>query len=58
MIKHFNTAMSTGASSGASGKKGTGMGTFVMIALLAVGGYFAYRYIQRRNQLVVVENED
>ena len=34
MIKHFNTAMSAGASSGA-GKKGTGMGTFVMIALLA-----------------------
>lgn len=57
MIKHFNTAMSAGASTGA-GKKGTGMGTFVMIALLAVGGYFAYRYIQRRNQLVVVENED
>lgn len=57
MIKHFNTAMSAGASSGAS-KKGSGMGTFVMIALLAVGGYFAYRYIQRRNQLVVVENED
>jgi hypothetical protein len=58
MIKHFNTAMSAGASSGASGKKGSGMGTFVMIALLAVGGYFAYRYIQRRNQPVIIENED
>jgi hypothetical protein len=58
MIKHFNTAMAAGASSGASGKKSSGMGTFVMIALLAVGGYFAYRYIQRRNQPVVIENED
>jgi uncharacterized membrane protein len=57
MIKHFNTAMSAGAVSGTSGKK-SGMGTIVVIAVLAVAAYFGYKYIVRRNQPVVVQDED
>ena len=57
MIKHFNTAMSAGSSSGSS-KNGSGIGTVVLIAILAAGAYFGYRYLTRRNQPVVKTDED
>jgi hypothetical protein len=57
MIKHFNTALSAGTASGTS-KKGGGMGTIILVGLLLVGGYFAYRYITKRNQPVKTQDED
>lgn len=57
MIKHFNTAMSVGSSNAGSGK-GKGMGAFIVIAILAVGAYFGYKYIVSRNQPVKTQDED
>lgn len=57
MIKHFNTALSAGASSGTGGKK-SGVGTIVMIAVLAAAAYFGYKYLVKRNQPVIVQDED
>jgi hypothetical protein len=56
MIKHFNTALSAGASSG-TGKKG-GVGTIVVIGVLAALAYFGYKYVVTRNQPVIANNED
>jgi hypothetical protein len=56
MIKHFNTALSSGFSSG-GGKKG-GIGTIVVIAILAGVAYFGYKYLVTRNQPVVKSNEE
>lgn len=55
MIKHFNTAMSTGSSSGSS--KG-GVGTIIWIALIAAGVYFGYKYITRTSQPVITKDND
>ena len=57
MIKHFNTAVSAGTTSG-SAKGGKGMGTILVVGLLLVGGYFAYKYITKRNQPTTVTDED
>lgn len=57
MIKHFNTAVSAGTSSGST-KGGKGMGTILVVGLLLVGGYFAYKYITKRNQPTTVTDED
>ena len=56
MIKHFNTAITAGTTSGSKG--GKGIGTIVLIALLAAGAYFGYRYLTRRNQPVAKVDED
>jgi uncharacterized membrane protein YczE len=57
MIKHFNTAMSAGSSSG-SGKGGSGMGTIIWVALIGAAVYFGYKYLTRNNQPVVTRDED
>jgi len=57
MIKHFNTAMSAGSSSGGSGK-GKGVGTFIVIAGLGLLAYLGYRYITRKSQPVIQTDED
>jgi hypothetical protein len=54
MIKHFNTSAIGGSSKGGSSK---GMGAIVWIAILAVGGFFAYNYIKNKNT-IVVEQQD
>jgi hypothetical protein len=58
MIKHFNTALSAGTSAAGSSKKGGGMGTIVLIGILAVAAYFGYKYIVKRNQPIVTSDED
>ena len=55
MIKHFNTAMSSGTATKGGGSKG--MGAIVWIAILAVGGFLAYNYIKKKNT-IVVEQQD
>ena len=57
MIKHFNTAMSAGSTSG-SGKSGSGVGTIIWVALIAAGVYFGYKYLTRNNQPVVTTDDD
>lgn len=58
MIKHFNTAMSAGMTSGGSTKKGGGIGTILVVGLLLVAGYFGYKYIVKRNQPIKTQDED
>jgi hypothetical protein len=57
MIKHFNTALSSGTASGTS-KKGGGMGTLVVIALIAAVAYFGYKFVVERNQPVSKSEEE
>jgi hypothetical protein len=51
MIKEFNTM--TSASKGGSGK---GMGTLIWVVLAGAALYFGYKYIQKRNTIVVEED--
>jgi hypothetical protein len=52
MIKEFNTM--TG--SVAKGGGGKGVGSLVLVALVVAGLYFGYKYIQKRNTIVVEED--
>lgn len=56
MIKHFNTAMNAGSTSGSG--KSSGVGTIIWVALIAAGVYFGYKYLTRNNQPVVKTDED
>lgn len=51
MIKEFNT-MTGSVSKGGSGK---GIGTLVLVGLLVAGLWYGYRYIQKRNTIVIEE---
>lgn len=52
MIKEFNT-MTGSVAKGGSGK---GVGTFVVLAVIGAALWFGYKYIQKRNTIVVEED--
>jgi MYXO-CTERM domain-containing protein len=55
MIKHFNSAI--GAASGsASSSKGKGGNALLWILGLGAAVFIGYKFIERRNRIVVQEN--
>ena len=58
MIKHFNTAFTASNTTAPKSGKSSGIGTVVVLALLAGAVYFGYKYIQNRNQPVRKEEQE
>lgn len=56
MVKHFNSAVKM-TSTGSSPKKGGGS-TILVFALIGLGLYLGYKYIQKNNVPAIVEDED
>lgn len=55
MIKEFKTAISNTTSS----SKGSGSGNMILWGLLLAGVvYFGYKYIEKRNRVVVTKEQD